>query len=394
MNACPLSIPSFPVLNVSGDMELLTTLISKNRASNRHSRMASQSKVSKASADAAGTAQIRRTRSARSRGARNVNMTDMGTQSSPREEHFSKQRELSKLLPGQSEHDQRPDSRNDDSSERLQPARRALPVPDTLSSHPRRSRTLPGDYDRRPPGANIGQLSTDVRVLEERVAALEEEKHQVRGLHWALEEIRQERLDMRMVQHNLEQLLQLQQQQKQQDMIELKCPRHSMPKLGWDNNQENLVLQDEVREARENLRKTTLDLEKTRKAWKNASSQLDQIKAARGSTSFQVTDDELITWVNGLRYGIRTFSMQYFAGESSLASVRLPIGGHLEYLREATGKSIREFTDTLRNGAKRVTLIQSLLWRLHMENIFGRFRWIPRLGDSMAVLYHALDPGK
>jgi prefoldin subunit 5 len=388
-------------------MEFFANLMPGKRAANQDNIMNSQSELGKGSADSAGTAQLRRTRSTQTRAASNVNTTDTShsatlgycdedkdhtsrqtepSQASQREGRVSKQRESARISGGP-EKVQGQDSLSAGPPRRPGRHRQAPSVPDTSSSLQRgqgssdaQERSL---HDLDQLYGKIDQLSADLRGLQRTVEALEQEKHEVRQIHRALAELKQDRLDMRMVQHTLEGL--------QQGMLDMDSFHHSLQKLEQDNRQ-RFALQKDVKEARDQLHKTTLDLENTRKSWKKAVSQLDQIRSY-GSGSFQVTDDELVSSVNGLRYDIRTFSMQYFMSETPLASVRLPVGGFSEYLRQTTAKSDEHLAYLLCNTFGPV-FIQAFLWRLLIGEIFGRFRWMPRLGDSMAALYQALDPGR
>lgn len=378
-------------------MNFLTNLMPGKRAANHDDTMNSQSWLGEDYADSAGTAQSGRTRSTRTRAARNVNTTDTSRSTSSSYDDKEKNDTSRKTGPSEASQQKRhvfrqtgsaepsggPEKTQGQTSLSARPPRSA---PDSSSSLQRGQESLDAQerslQDVGQLHSKIDQLSADVRGLQRTVGALEQEKHALRQAHRALAELKQDRLDMRMVQSSLERL--------QQGMLDMDSFHHSLQKLGQDNEQ-RFALEKDVKEARVQLRKTTLELEKTRKLWKKAVSQLDQIRSHE-SGAFQVTDDELVSSVNGLRYDIRSFSMQYFMGDTSLASNRLPVGGFSEYLRQTTAESDERPTYALCDTFGPV-IIQAFLWRLLIGEIFGRFRWIPRLADSMVALYQALDPG-
>ena len=145
-----------------------------------------------------------------------------------------------------------------------------------------------------------------------------------------------------------------------------------------------------LQETQERLQRTTATLEEVRKYWKKTASQLDQFRS-QGTRLYQLSDSDLTTSVKRLRYDIRAFSLQYFAGKSHGQSGDLPAGDFWKYMHETTPGS-DDYQAYLMSQTRGPIVIQSFLWRLLAGEIFEKFCWVPWLKKSITQVYQALQP--
>jgi hypothetical protein len=98
--------------------------------------------------------------------------------------------------------------------------------------------------------------------------------------------------------------------------------------------------------------------------------------------------------VTRLRYNIRTFSLQYFSG---------PIG-HIkwqpEVIRDKRSYYSRFITSTpnfyfyFTTPARRPGIIQAVLWKAIVDDLFGQFRWAGDMSYSLWELCEHFYPSK
>ncbi|KAK8036835.1 hypothetical protein PG994_015332 [Apiospora phragmitis] len=127
-----------------------------------------------------------------------------------------------------------------------------------------------------------------------------------------------------------------------------------------------------------------------RKKWAKAVSQLDQ---SRSCGQYKLPDSDLTRAVYQLRYEIENTIAQYFTITPSEHTVNTPNNSFWKYMVEATPGS-HDYRDHLSSTTRGEHLIQSFLWRLLVGEIFGKFRWVPSLQESLSRIYETLRPVK
>ncbi|KAI1746423.1 hypothetical protein F4680DRAFT_442692 [Xylaria scruposa] len=152
---------------------------------------------------------------------------------------------------------------------------------------------------------------------------------------------------------------------------------------------EKACLQKDLQKTQNDLKRATENLQEVQRKWKKATSQLDHLQSKEAST-YQLADSELISSVKQLRYNIRNFASQYFAGKAPPECKTLATGNLSRYMLETTGDD--PYLDYLMSPSQGPFLVQSFIWRLLVGEVFEKFCWAPRIRKSMTAIYETLRP--
>ncbi|KAJ2997101.1 hypothetical protein NUW58_g768 [Xylaria curta] len=158
------------------------------------------------------------------------------------------------------------------------------------------------------------------------------------------------------------------------------------------DSHERVVLQNNLKETQDSLNLTNERLREVEKAWKKAATHLNRMRSKEVGKC-QLDDSSLVSLVMQLRFSIRNFSMQYFAGKLPLQQSRYAqVTGFKQYMLATIYTESRNYQTDLVSDTNRPTVMQSFLWRLLVGEIFEHFHWAPRLRESMTRVSKALQP--
>lgn len=161
-----------------------------------------------------------------------------------------------------------------------------------------------------------------------------------------------------------------------------KAQKATEEKLREKNIQQEAALKGREEEL---LAKTTY-AEDYLKLWKKTGKELERLRAL-GQRFYQVTDRDLIDPIMQLRYTIRDFAIQYFDHDmmkDKLVFVRPHYG---KYLERITPSLVGYDCCYLRSHGKSHQIIQAFLWRVLIEEIFDKFRW---MGERASYIFRNL----
>ncbi|KAF4627522.1 hypothetical protein G7Y89_g10640 [Cudoniella acicularis] len=163
------------------------------------------------------------------------------------------------------------------------------------------------------------------------------------------------------------------------------------PSEAYHELQSKLEVERRLREkAEDDLRQRSIEVEETRKRWKQAARELDKCRS-QSQGFYQVTDHYLIELTTQLRYNIRSFAIQYFGGELR----KKPNCKRTDYwklfMESTTSKTIAPETYLL-SKIKCPSIIQAFLWRFLVSKIFDNFRWAGDASLSFWELCRFLRP--
>ncbi|CAI7659230.1 unnamed protein product [Penicillium glandicola] len=130
---------------------------------------------------------------------------------------------------------------------------------------------------------------------------------------------------------------------------------------------------------------TALDL---RQNWRETVNELNRyLRLGQGQS--QMTDDDLLQYVNRLRQDTTAFSAQYFGdelGDPRFTKARYGL------FKEHMSISQTEYEAYMRSASLRANLIQSFLWAFFYHEIFGKFCWMTtRSGASVYRIWKSFD---
>ncbi|KAL4790416.1 hypothetical protein BDV19DRAFT_394083 [Aspergillus venezuelensis] len=158
--------------------------------------------------------------------------------------------------------------------------------------------------------------------------------------------------------------------------------------------QELEKLLDEQRTVNEVLEsereRAATQAEENWKLWKNTARELRKVKGT--PTHHQVTDSQLTSLIQQLRYSIRDFAVQYFRGvpQSRVSEDKLDIWN--SYMGRTT-PGTNAYQEYIRSPGRCSSVIQAMLWRLLDDRVFGKFAWAGKAGDSLCNLRYYLKHG-
>ncbi|KAI1771009.1 hypothetical protein F4818DRAFT_430879 [Hypoxylon cercidicola] len=126
-----------------------------------------------------------------------------------------------------------------------------------------------------------------------------------------------------------------------------------------------------------------------RMKWKQAARELDEARSQNQRFN-QVTDDELKSMAEQLRYTIRNFAIQYFSKPPSPQQFVLKRHKYDAYL-PSTPNSHRLY---LKRPEHCPLLIERFIWRVLINHIFERFLWAGDFSPALDNLWYLLRYGK
>ncbi|KAL2856683.1 hypothetical protein BJY01DRAFT_242727 [Aspergillus pseudoustus] len=129
-----------------------------------------------------------------------------------------------------------------------------------------------------------------------------------------------------------------------------------------------------------NLERVQNQAEENRKLWKQTARELR--KATQTQGTYQVTDSQLISSIQQLKYSIRNFAIQYFTGINGPRLHR----DHFDAWVSPATLGTRAYVDYIRSPSRCSSIIQAILWRILVKRIFDQFLWAGRAGDSFCGL--------
>jgi DNA repair exonuclease SbcCD ATPase subunit len=146
-------------------------------------------------------------------------------------------------------------------------------------------------------------------------------------------------------------------QDKVPDMIEqlgkeLKDVRRSLKEMQQDKRK-IVALQSELKGAKENANSAS-------KKWKKAALKVAELQSQRNVTA-QLSDSDLISRMLQLRYQIRAFLAQYFAGKPLAQPKDLPFNNLSQYMLEAADRGLGDYRLLLLLESRGPFVIQSFL---------------------------------
>ncbi|KAI0483752.1 hypothetical protein F4859DRAFT_473994 [Xylaria cf. heliscus] len=171
------------------------------------------------------------------------------------------------------------------------------------------------------------------------------------------------------------------------DMSEIKL---SLKEL-HQGKSDNLSLEEDLKQAQDDLQLARENYGEIHKRWKRAVSQLDQLQY-KGTEMSQLTDGDLIRQVRELRYKIKNFSSQYFQCKVSQQHRDTSRNNFWKYMTAVTFTGSHDHYHDLMSETRRSILIQAFLWRLLVGEVFGKFCWVPSLREPVTKVYEALRP--
>ncbi|KAF0326690.1 hypothetical protein GQ607_006030 [Colletotrichum asianum] len=138
------------------------------------------------------------------------------------------------------------------------------------------------------------------------------------------------------------------------------------------------------------LKDSETSLVAVRKKWKEAATDLDQMKSSQQRGIYYMTDSELKDSVTRLRYNISRFAIQYFGG-------RLPRETSVERIvdsRDSKGwRTLSKFIGGrditiayIESDRRRSYIIQALIWDIVYYDIFGEALWAGRKSSAFKSL--------
>ncbi|KAL3467111.1 hypothetical protein BJX64DRAFT_283836 [Aspergillus heterothallicus] len=130
-----------------------------------------------------------------------------------------------------------------------------------------------------------------------------------------------------------------------------------------------------------NLERSRNQAEENRKLWKQTARELR--KATQTQGVYQVTDSQLISSIQQLKYSIRNFAIQYFTGVTNGARFQRE---QFDAWVSPTTLGTRAYVEYFRSPSRCSSIIQAMLWRLLVKRIFDQFLWAGRAGDSFCGL--------
>ncbi|KAL2802499.1 hypothetical protein BJX63DRAFT_108548 [Aspergillus granulosus] len=138
------------------------------------------------------------------------------------------------------------------------------------------------------------------------------------------------------------------------------------------------------RELREdllsNLERAQNQAEENRKLWKQTARELRKATQIQGAC--QVTDSQLISSVQQLKYNIRNFAIQHFTGIHGARFRREQFDAWVS----PTTLGMRAYIDYIQSPSQCSSIIQAILWRVLVKRVFDQFLWAGRVGDSFCDL--------
>lgn len=152
---------------------------------------------------------------------------------------------------------------------------------------------------------------------------------------------------------------------------------------------ENAALREKLKEMQNIVKKTTGELETCKNRWKKVATQLNRLQT-RGKGMHHVTDGEIVRLVRQLRYGVHSFSIQYFNGAEPHQTVELSTSGLEAYVPQSS--ELIDYSKCMFSKEKGPVVLKSFLWRYLVGEVFDKFFWIPSLCEPMAVVCEALRP--
>ncbi|KAL4861399.1 hypothetical protein BDV12DRAFT_180333 [Aspergillus spectabilis] len=129
--------------------------------------------------------------------------------------------------------------------------------------------------------------------------------------------------------------------------------------------------------------KAAAQAEENWKLWKSTARELRKAKHTPGLP--QVTDSQLTALIQQLRYSIRDFAVQYFAGisRSQISRDRLDVW---DSCMVTTTPGTNAYEQFIQSPSRCPSIIQGMLWRLLENRVFGKFVWAGKAGEALCDL--------
>ncbi|KAI0969939.1 hypothetical protein F4678DRAFT_437014 [Xylaria arbuscula] len=136
------------------------------------------------------------------------------------------------------------------------------------------------------------------------------------------------------------------------------------------------------------LKQANANADEAMKRWKKAASKVN-LQPSQTNAPDQLSDSDLISLAMQLRYKIRTFSAQFFSGSMSSRSQELPRGNYSKYMFNVAKTGADQYLPLLMSESKGSFMVQSFLWRVLHQEVFGCYLWAPQLRCAIDSLGRA-----